>query len=173
MSANNEPQIMTSPVFRYAVLVVLSVVVIMGAGVCYRTRVYQRRMYALAGGFPPRHPLAPSPAPDWGPKPTLFDVYLRETPPVEWDAIMPVSVARGDLDASGASSLARISVLISMPSPSPSPGSSAESTSSIPDDECEQYLEFGLSDMHVLLSAKTLALRSSSESDEASNTKGS
>ena len=76
------------PFAGYAVLVVLSVVVIMGAGVCYRTRVYQRRMYALAGGFQPRHALAPSAAPDWGPKPTLFDVHLRETPPVEWDAIM-------------------------------------------------------------------------------------
>lgn len=67
---------------------VLSVVVIMGAGVCYRTRVYQRRMYALSGGFPPRHALVPSPAPDLGPKPTLFDVHLRETPPLDWDAIM-------------------------------------------------------------------------------------
>jgi hypothetical protein len=73
--------------------VVLSVVVLMGAGVCYRTRVYQQRrgMQTLAGGAIHVGTRASALAPDWGPKPTLFDLYVqapREKPESDWDEMM-------------------------------------------------------------------------------------
>jgi len=152
---------MTSPVFRYAVLVVLLVVVVMGAGVCYRTRSYQRRGRTI--GMDPTFVTPSAVARDWGPKPDLFDVYLRapkEKPESEWEEMMPISVTRGALDASGASSLARVSIIIKMPlephvAPEP-----------LPDDDEQElpYLEIGLSNVGVLLTNAN-ALRSSSESD--------
>ncbi|KAJ7176901.1 hypothetical protein C8R46DRAFT_1077658 [Mycena filopes] len=157
--SSTQPSVMTSPVFRYAVLVVLSVVAVMGAGICYRTRVYQRRMHTLAGTPPGARgrigaASAALPDPEWGPKPVLFDVYLdapREKVGSDWDEMMsmPISVARGALDASGASSLARIATMISMPFTTfimPDLG---------PDDDDEEryppYVELGLADVAVLL----------------------
>ncbi|KAJ6527890.1 hypothetical protein DFH09DRAFT_1186365 [Mycena vulgaris] len=162
MSNTQPPQmIMTSPVFRYAVLVVLCVVVIMAAGVCYRTRIYQRRMREFAAANGPRHP--PSATHDWGPKPRLFDVYLHtpsEKPEVEWDHIMPISLTR-------AASMAQTSVMICMPFSRP-----FVPPEPVPDDE--RYLpalELGLSDIDL---PSLDALRSSSESDgAASKQKGS
>ncbi|KAJ6564467.1 hypothetical protein B0H19DRAFT_1141165 [Mycena capillaripes] len=170
MSGNPPPAIMTSPVFRYAVLVVLSVVVVMGAGVCYRTRVYQRRMGTLAGPNTMPVRIVPTVAiRDWGPKPKLFDVYLhapREKPESDWDEMMPVSVARGALDASGTSSLARIFIIISMPFSEP-----FMAEDPVPDDERHlPHLEMGLSEVAVLLTDPK-ALRSSSESDQLTSKK--
>ncbi|KAJ7058038.1 hypothetical protein C8F01DRAFT_305082 [Mycena amicta] len=175
MSSQTTPALMTSPVFRYAVLVVLTVVVILGAGVCYRTRVTQRRMFALHGGLPV--PIAASPR-EWGPKPSLFDAYIQEPQPsptekarlasmmTEWDSMTPISVARGKLDASGASSMARISIMICMPFSEPF------TNESLPEDErYPPHLEFGHTDVRVALNAK--ALRVSSDSTSVSNKKGS
>ncbi|KAJ7182997.1 hypothetical protein C8R43DRAFT_941082 [Mycena crocata] len=169
MSNNSNPPqqvIMTSPVFRYAVLVVLSVVVIMGAAVCYRTRVYQRRMRHLNADLP--RPIISPAARDWGPPPELFDVCLdppKERPESDWDEIMPISATRGGLDSSGASSMARICVMINMPSPRP-----FAPQHTVPDDERYlPYAEIGLSDVDVLLDVK--GLRTSSESDGAASKK--
>ncbi|KAJ7488900.1 hypothetical protein FB451DRAFT_1223214 [Mycena latifolia] len=168
MSSTNDRQppqgIMTSPVFRYAVLIVMCVVVIMGAGVCYRTRVYQRRMrhFAVTNGLP----ATPSAAHDWGPPPSLFDVYLdppsdkRES---EWGDIMPISITRGGFDARGTSSIA---VMINMPfSPFTPPGPLPNDGRYLP------HLDIGLSDVDVRLTHEE-ALRSSSES-AGSKKKGS
>jgi len=168
MSTNQPPAIMTSPVFRYAVLVVLSVVVIMGAGVCYRTRAYQQRRTHPAGGTGFATPTVVA-VHDWGPKPNLFDVYLhapREKPVSDWDEMMPVSVTRGALDTS---SMARVSIMIKMPIPE-----LFVEQEPLPDDEQHlPHLEIGLSDVGILLT-DAKALRSSSESDgEASKKIGS
>ncbi|KAJ7028817.1 hypothetical protein C8F04DRAFT_1118121 [Mycena alexandri] len=148
MSSNQSSFVMTSPVFRYAVLVVLSVVVVMGAGICYRTRVYQRRMHTLAANAPRR--VGPPIAHEWGPKPVFFDMHLdmpKEKPESDWDEMMPISVARGALDASGASSLARISIMISMPF-----SGTFEAPEPLGDDErYPPHVEIGLSDIAVLL----------------------
>ncbi|KAJ7131331.1 hypothetical protein C8R44DRAFT_774673 [Mycena epipterygia] len=167
MSTNQQSQnvLMTSPVFRYAVLIVLCVVVVLSAGVCYRTRAYRRR--GVGTGFGGPQPTS-SAAHDWGPKPSLFDVYLD--PPSEkressWEDIMPVSATRGGLDASGASALARISVMISMPFSGP-----FKAPEPLPDDEMFlPYLEMGLSDADVLLMDDDV-LRS--DSNEGSKKKG-
>ncbi|KAJ7100905.1 hypothetical protein B0H15DRAFT_817640 [Mycena belliarum] len=151
MSTNQPPQgIMTSPVFRYAVLIVLCVVVVMGAGVCYRTRVYQRRMHALAaanGGQPAQ--VTPR---DWGPAPRLVDVYLHppsEKHEAEWGEIMPVSVKRAGLDASGVSSIAHIAVMIGMPF---SQFGALGAQSPLPDEERQlPHLELGLFEADVRL----------------------
>ncbi|KAJ6626174.1 hypothetical protein B0H10DRAFT_2185838 [Mycena sp. CBHHK59/15] len=74
-SATQPPPIMTSPAFRYAVLVVLCVVCVFGAGVCYRTRVYQR--HQRAGASIVVTTVLRQPPPDWGPRPGLYDVYLE------------------------------------------------------------------------------------------------
>ncbi|KAJ7757254.1 hypothetical protein DFH07DRAFT_819678 [Mycena maculata] len=166
MSANQTPAVMTSPVFRYAVLVVLCVVVVMGAGVCYRTRVYRRNMTLLPEvGL---RPTASTPR-DWGPKPNLFDVYLRppkeKKPESDWEDIMPISVTR---DGHSVSSTARVSVMISMPSSQP-----FVAPDLMPDDD-ERYLpyiEFGVSDVDSTLTDVD-ALRPSSDSDEATSKKG-
>ncbi|KAJ7677724.1 hypothetical protein DFH06DRAFT_1167023 [Mycena polygramma] len=154
MSGNSPPPIMTSPVFRYAVLVVLSVVVIMGAGVCYRTRAYRRNGSPVGGEAVPTAPSVVA-ARDWGPKPVLFDAYLRpprEKPESEWDAMMPISVAREPVHASGTSSLARVSVMISMPFSKP-----FEPPESQPDDEhYPPHVEIGLSEIQALLNMSAL-----------------
>ncbi|KAJ7434925.1 hypothetical protein B0H11DRAFT_2116070 [Mycena galericulata] len=170
MSTNTSQssEIMTSPVFRYAVLVVLAVVVIMGAGVCYRTRVYRRQInqMAMAGGRGPILPTVTT-APDWGPKPRLFDVYLR--PPHgslnekekiaedgSWEDMMPISLTRG---AAPSPSIAHISVMISMPSKQP-----FAPPDPTPDDERNiPYVEFGMAE--VAGSQTDVLLRSSSESE--------
>ncbi|KAJ7689345.1 hypothetical protein B0H17DRAFT_1331856 [Mycena rosella] len=162
-TSNQVPSgVMTSPVFRYAVLIVMCVVVIMAAGVCYRTRVYQRRMRHFAATHPGFQPAAAA-ARDWGPAPRLFDVYLQppsEKRDAEWGDLMPISITRGGLDSSGASSTAHVSTMISMPFSQPHP---------VPDDERPlPHLEIGLSDVDARLADEN-AGRSSAES--ASNTK--
>ncbi|KAF7369333.1 Polyketide beta-ketoacyl-synthase [Mycena venus] len=155
-ATSQPPAIMTSPVFRYAVLVVLTVVVIMGAGVCYRTRSYQRRALRPGGEVIRITPSAMVPPRDWGPTPKLFDVYLhpprKDKPESDWDEMMPISVTRGTLDASGASSMARVSIMLRMPLPEPYLPQALEPP---PDDDDEQHplphLEIGLSDVGVLL----------------------
>ncbi|KAJ6481440.1 hypothetical protein C8R47DRAFT_1073805 [Mycena vitilis] len=154
MSGNSPPPIMTSPVFRYAVLVVLSVVVIMGAGVCYRTRAYRRNGSPVGGEPVPtaRSVVAPR---DWGPKPVLFDAHLR--PPSEksesdWDQMMPISVARGPVGASGTSSVAQVSMMISMPFAEP-----FDPPEVLSDDEhYPPNVEIGISEMQALLNANAL-----------------
>lgn len=192
-------------------LVVLAVVVVMGAGVCYRTRVYRRQMHHLAG-TPGAHGhitvRAASPPRDWGPKPNLFDVYLR--PPntntntnekkmeADWEDVMvrylnsldndisssflaspylyclvkPVSLtrSRGGLDPKSPPSLTRVSVMISMPSSQPFLG--PDHLDLMPDDERHlPHVEFGLSDIDLLLPDAD-ALRSSSDSSDGTKKKG-
>lgn len=80
-------------------------------------------------------------------------------------SVKPVSATRGGLDASGASALARISVMISMPFSGP-----FKAPEPLPDDEMYlPYLEMGLSDADVLLMDEDV-LRS--DSNEGSKKKG-
>ncbi|KAF7297300.1 Polyketide beta-ketoacyl-synthase [Mycena indigotica] len=133
-SSSQVPALMTSPVFRYAVLIVLSVVVILGACICYRTRVSQRRLRALTGTLPPRGLVSPLAL---GQKPVLYHAYIQEPPekPREWDSLMPVSVTR-------ASSTARISLMICMPFSTPF------ANQSLPDDERHPpHIEIGYMDV--------------------------
>jgi hypothetical protein len=163
----------------YAVLVVLSVVIVMGAGVCYRTRAYRNRPRTAGEvGFVARPSVIA--ARDWGPKPKLFDAYLhppRETPESDWDAMTvragcilfafpllilrmkPISVTRGALDASGVSTMARVAIMIRMPSLEP-----FVPPETLDDDERQlPHLEIGQSDLSVLLT--------SPEADEAASKK--
>jgi len=162
MASNQPPAIMTSSAFRYAVLVVLSVVIIMGASLYYRTHAHRRHhphIHVIVREPGLAAPLAA--AHDWGPKPKLFDVYLhtvKETPESDWDEIAPISVTPGAVDSSGASSLARISLMIQMPLSRP-----LKARDSPADDEARlPHLEIGQSNVNVLLK-DVKALRSSSD----------
>ncbi|KAF7377294.1 Polyketide beta-ketoacyl-synthase [Mycena sanguinolenta] len=162
MASNQPPAIMTSSAFRYAVLVVLSVVIIMGASMYYRTHAYRRHHPHIQIVVREAGLAAPSVAAhDWGPKPKLFDVYLgaaREKPESEWDEIRPISVTPDAVDSSGASSLARICLMIQMPLSRP-----LKAREALPDDEARlPHLEIGQSDVNVLLK-DVKSLRSSSD----------
>ncbi|KAF8151846.1 hypothetical protein K438DRAFT_1943465 [Mycena galopus ATCC 62051] len=165
MSTNENPSpIMSSPVFRYAILVVLSVVAILGGGLYYRTHAYRYRHHPHGPRDTEAALVVPSVARDWGPKPKLFDVYLdeaREKPEADWDEITPISVTRGVLDASGASSLARVTIMIRMPLPKPT-----MVREPLTDDENPlPPLEIGQSDVNVPLK-DVKALSSSFEDGE-------
>ncbi|KAJ7256185.1 hypothetical protein B0H12DRAFT_1112725 [Mycena haematopus] len=159
MSSNQPSAIMTSSAFRYAVLVVLSVIVIMGAGLYYRTHAYRRQSQIVRAAVAEDglHESAPR---DWGPKPKLFAVYLdaaREKQELDWDEITPISLTRGAVDASGVSSLARVSLMIQMPL------SPAMAREPLPGDEGRlPHLEIGRSDVNVVLK-DVEALKSSSD----------
>ncbi|KAJ7620268.1 hypothetical protein FB45DRAFT_929850 [Roridomyces roridus] len=182
MSSNEMPSqaIMTSPVFRYAVLVVLLIVVVMAAGVCYRTRLYRRQILAMHPGLPTVG-LAGGTAHDWGPKPKLFDVFLR--PPgsdigavvnekrgaaegeYSWEDVMPISLTRGGATPNLSSSLAQVSVMISMPSSRPL---WLSAHTPLPDDDENDlpHIEFGLADLPLLL-PDTKSSTGAHESQEA------
>ncbi|KAJ7461226.1 hypothetical protein FB451DRAFT_1269262, partial [Mycena latifolia] len=135
----------------YAVLVVICALVTMAGCLCCcccHTRIHYQRYIQ---DFVPEEA-----AYDWGPTPSLFDVYLNplnEKSEMTWRNIVPISVAQGDLDATGASSMAQISVMIRMPSPQP-----FIAPDPLPDDERYlPFMEIGLSNVDMLLENLTAA----------------
>ncbi|KAJ7289458.1 hypothetical protein C8J57DRAFT_1493896 [Mycena rebaudengoi] len=128
MSSNQQPPgIMTAPAFRYAVLIVLCIVLVLGAGACYRTRIYQNRIRTALALLPPEQRLpaqqqwlrVPDPYAGVVP-PRLVDVYLgaeekgdyaEEKASEHWADIVPLATTRVD-DTPG---MAQVAVLVRMP----------------------------------------------------------
>ncbi|KAF7320953.1 Polyketide beta-ketoacyl-synthase [Mycena chlorophos] len=162
------PALMNSAAFRYAILAVLCVVLVVGALICYRTRITQRRLALLHANLPVR---GRDNKRDWGPPPVLFDAYIEDPPPpwpspprrlVEWDSMMPISVGRDELDPSGVSARAHVSTMICMPFAAEE--RPAPSSEPIPDDDRYlPHLEIGYIDVQAPLNMKALTLRPSSE----------
>ncbi|KAK7051979.1 polyketide beta-ketoacyl-synthase [Favolaschia claudopus] len=167
MASNDQStQIMASPVFRYAVLIILCVVLLVGTFLCYRTRANQRRPSLPIGGAASN--VSSVAVCDWGPKPALFDAYLslqRERPTFVWDEIMPFSVGRGAFDPS---KKARISLLVQMPMQSSEP--LLEPRPLTDEQQHLPHMEIGLADVNVVaVEAKTSVL----DVNETAKKKGS
>ncbi|KAJ7743629.1 hypothetical protein B0H16DRAFT_1561142 [Mycena metata] len=165
MSGNGSFNVGSSTLYRYPIIAALAIVIIIGAMLCWRSRVVERR----ARLFGPLHP--PAEIVIAKRKPHLYDVYLGGRGGELWHEIMPLSHSRvgpgpqrlskdTPLDADLlVSALSTVALMIAMPSNVNSPHAISNSASSDgPDSEQGlPYLEIGLADVEVLKSTSVSA----------------